>query len=173
MVPFSVLTEAGDPSSQPTFDGLPADLSLTVECRSVALPTDGDMPPSFLLVVAALDGCCPPFERVIEGGETRLGRAQVVEALRQRTACFRRRHGLEGFQIAVQLPDDGADLFEGRPLVVVEADELCQHLLGVDPAERVDEHVELAGVVADDHQLRSAFANGGGATAVYCTNDNR
>ena len=42
----------------------------------------------------------------------------------------------------------------GVSLGVVDADELAEHSLGMDPAECVHQHGELARIIAHDGQLR-------------------
>jgi len=59
--------------------------------------------------------------------------------------------------VSIQLPDRCTDLFQSYALRGVEADELGQDTLSVNPAQGVQQDVELSGVVADDNQVRIDF----------------
>jgi len=77
--------------------------------------------------------------RVAAPLERRLGRRGRVAAI--------------ALEVGVEPPHPCPNPLDGLALPVVEADQLVDEPLGVDPAQRVSADVELTGVITDDNGL--------------------
>ena len=91
-----------------------------------------------------------PGEQPVEGGKAGGGGEQPVKAGLKLPLSARSGIAAICLQVGVEPPHPRPDPRARLPLAVVEADQLVDEPLGVDPAQRVRADVELAGVVADD-----------------------
>ena len=90
------------------------------------------------------------FEQAVEGDEAGLTREDAIEPRRQgRFALFGWREPI-GLEIAVEAPNQAADMALGFAVLIGEGIKLVNEPLGMDPTKSVFTDVELAGVIADD-----------------------
>ena len=93
------------------------------------------------------------LQSLIQGCEAGPGGAQRVESRLNVDFVLLSGRLLVGFQLGVQFPYFAAHRIERRALSLVEADQLDEDALSMDPTQGVRQHVELTGIVADDDQV--------------------
>src|SRR5262249_46691113 len=90
------------------------------------------------------------FEQAVERDEAGLTREDAIEPRHQgRFALFGWREAI-GLEIAVEAPNQAADVALGFAVLIGEGIKLVNEALGMDPTKSVFTDVELAGVIADD-----------------------
>ena len=93
------------------------------------------------------------FQCLVQGFKACLGGENRIEPDFEFFLLFFAGRLFVSFQVGVEIPDLGADVFERLAVSVMEADQPVHGSLCVDPTQSVLEKVELPRIVAYDDQL--------------------
>ena len=84
---------------------------------------------------------------------TGLGGEKVVKAFFQVGLGFFIRRLFEGLQVSIQLPDAITDILNRLTFFLATGDEFMNGPFGMNLAQRMEQNIELPGIVTEDHQL--------------------
>ena len=93
------------------------------------------------------------FQRFVQGLKACRGGENRIEPGFEFFLLFIAGRSFVSFQVGVEIPDLGADVFERLAVSVMEADQPVHGSLCVDPTQSVLENIELPRIVAYDDQL--------------------
>jgi len=77
----------------------------------------------------------------------------LVKAFFQVGLGFFIRRLFEGLQISIQLPDAITDILDRLTFFLATGDEFMDCPFGMNPAQSMEQNMELPGIVTEDHQL--------------------